>query len=506
MHLPPFVCALAFGLTMPQPWEAVNERTLVLRNVTIIDGTGTPPLPNRTIVIKAGRILEVAGSPDRAPAPGPDTEHLDLTGHYAIPGLVDTHVHLSIGTGDPAAALRTAFYGGVTAVRDMGGDGAMVKRLAERARRSDVAEPRVYFAVAVRGSVAVGQSLAGTYATRHRPALPLWLQDVVEETSDVESIVARAKSSGATGIKLYSDLRSDLLRALSAHAKRVGLRVWGHARIFPHRPSEVLEAGIEVLSHASQLAFEEMNGPDNGDVYRLARPDSAAAAALLRSMRERGAILEPTLSASFAISRTGRRERSRVDNVPSLAWSVAVTRRAHQLGVMLAAGTDLLSGGPGRLPHIHRELELLVSQGGLSPLDAIRAATWTAARVLGNDGEFGTIAEGKWADLAILRADPSRDIRNTRTVAMVIKAGVVHNAAQHERYWTAGQRPSADSSSRRILHQGERFHPRATLPLRFERQPRQPIDLLSARYLRCVVRELREHGVQRDCLGHEHCL
>jgi hypothetical protein len=382
-------------------------------------------VPDQTIFIRAGRIVEIAEAQDGTPEPG--SEYLDLRGHYAIPGLVDSHVHLSLGADDPVTALRAAFYGGVTAVRDMGGDEGVVKRLAERSRRNEIPEPRVYFATAVRGSASFDAATGRGMLLGHRPALPLWLRNVVEGESGIESIIERARESGATGIKLYSDLPLHLLKALSAVAKRRGLRVWGHARIFPHRPSEGLEAGVEVISHSSQLAFEETNGPDNGDVYRLVSPDSAAVTRLFQAMRDRGAILEPTLQASFSIARTGGIDRSHLARVPSLAWACRVTRHAREQGVRVVAGTDRLNErGPGHFPNIHNELELLVLHGGLTPLEAIGAATRTAARVLGNDDVFGTIAVGKWADLVILRADPSRDIRNTRKVALVIKAGAVY--------------------------------------------------------------------------------
>lgn len=401
-----------------------RDSTLVLQNLTIIDGNGGLPLTQRTLVIRAGRIVQIAAAPDDVSEPG--AEYLDLRGHYAIPGLVDSHVHLSLIADDPVAALRAAFYGGVTAVRDMGGDEGVVRRLAERRWRIDIPEPRVYFATAVRGSVASDTVPGRRMSLRHRPALPLWLKTIVEEESQIESIIERAKESGASGIKLYSDLPLHLLKMLGERAKRAGLRVWGHARIFPHRPSQSLEAGVEVLSHGSQLAFEETNGPDDGDVYRLVGPDSTAVTTLLRAMQVRGVMLEPTLRAS-SVARPGKVDLSRLDSVPALAWACRVTRRAHELGVAVVAGTDRLNDrDSGRSPNIHTELELLVLHGGLTPVEAIGAATRTAARMLGNDDVFGTIAVGKWADLVILRSDPSRDIRNTRTIALVIKAGVVH--------------------------------------------------------------------------------
>jgi imidazolonepropionase-like amidohydrolase len=106
-----------------------------------------------------------------------------------------------------------------------------------------------------------------------------------------------------------------------------------------------------------------------------------------------------------------------------------VTRRAHELGVPIAAGTDAMGAEEeGSLPNLHRELELLVNQAGLSPLEAIESATSIAARALGLEETLGTITIGKQADLVVLRSDPTLDIRNTRDIAFVVKRGRVVSA------------------------------------------------------------------------------
>ncbi len=420
------VCALVFSSIADGFTQADNVTTVVLRNLTIIDGNGEAPLPNGTIVIRGGRIVAVSAIASQR-RDEDDAQVLDLQGHYAIPGLVDSHVHLSLDANDPIRELQAAFRGGVTAVRDMGGDEMILKRLAERTRRDDIPEPRVYFATPVRGPAWSVAADGRSMPPGDRPALPIWIRHIVRDVSQIDALIERARDVGATGIKLYSDLPHDVLRALSERARRAGLRVWGHARVFPHRPGESVEAGVEVLSHSSQLAFEESNGPDNGDVYRLVSPYSAAVTKLMQTMRTRGVALEPTLLASFSTAGGRAIDPSRPGRIPSLAWACQVTRRAHDLGVTLVAGTDRLNARGSRCPNIHTELELLVSYGGLTPIEAITAATRTAARVLGNDEVSGTIAAGKRADLTILSADPSKDIRNTRKVAFVLKAGRLYS-------------------------------------------------------------------------------
>jgi hypothetical protein len=112
------------------------------------------------------------------------------------------------------------------------------------------------------------------------------------------------------------------------------------------------------------------------------------------------------------------------------SWSFQVARRAHALGIPFVTGTDLM-GRPSVDPSaaVHDELELLVTQAGHSPAEAIRAATLHGARMLGREREQGTVEVGKLADLVILSADPLTDIRNTRRVVYIIKAGELHEPA-----------------------------------------------------------------------------
>jgi imidazolonepropionase-like amidohydrolase len=153
--------------------------------------------------------------------------------------------------------------------------------------------------------------------------------------------------------------------------------------------------------------------------YASSPVDGDALTRLLRLMKERGTMLDETLF----VTNTGKRGESD----PIWLWTVAVTKRAHQFGIPLVAGTDHF-GDPAHdhMPNIHRELQLLVEDCGLTPLEAIHAATAAAARAIGIDRDYGTLEPGKVADLAILRGDPSRNIRLTESVAAVMKAGVVY--------------------------------------------------------------------------------
>jgi imidazolonepropionase-like amidohydrolase len=110
-------------------------------------------------------------------------------------------------------------------------------------------------------------------------------------------------------------------------------------------------------------------------------------------------------------------------------WMYAVTHRAAELGVRIVSGTDgMYEAQRDSLPLLHRELELLVDKAGLSPLQAITSATSNGAWAIGIADSVGTVAAGKRADLVLLGADPTADIRNTRSIRVVIQDGRVVRA------------------------------------------------------------------------------
>jgi len=153
------------------------------------------------------------------------------------------------------------------------------------------------------------------------------------------------------------------------------------------------------------------------------RPDDARLTSLLGQMRKAGTMLDPTM---FIMAQTGATDTStaRVDRLTSaFRFNAAMIRRTVAAGIPIVAGTDAIGGSTANL---HAELQLLVDSAGLSPLQALRAAGENAARAIGVQDSLGTVAAGKLADLVVLRANPAADIRNTQTVAMVMKAGVIY--------------------------------------------------------------------------------
>lgn len=407
--------------------ERPAEELLALTGLSVWDGTGAPARPGTTILVAGDTVAALF--PDGARPIPPGTRVLDLAGHFAIPGLMDTHVHLATdpsGADSLAAAtvrLEATLRGGVTTVRDMAGDARMLAWLAREAALREIPSPDIRFSALVAGPDFYDDPrvLAATRGVEAGSAP--WARAVDGDT-DMRDLVDGARGTGATGLKVYADLGADALGPLVAEAHRQGMPVWAHAALFPARPSELVAAGVDVLSHVLLLVWEPAARlPDHRERYAAdyatAPVDDPAIDALLEAMARRGAVLEPTLHVSCRELDDAR-----------CRWASSVTARAHEAGVPLAAGTDrMIDDGEGRLPNLHRELALLVQEAGLGPAEALATATSVAARVLGLEDTHGVLAPGRAADVVVLERDPLADIRHTTSVAWVVKDGVPYEGS-----------------------------------------------------------------------------
>jgi imidazolonepropionase-like amidohydrolase len=420
------ILLLAFAANAQRP-SPLNETT-ALANVTVIDGNGGPPQPKMTVVISGERIVDIFPAGKKTPD---GATVIDLSGHYLIPGLIDSHVHLGAGQTKEASdrLLRFALLGGITTVRDMGGDAIALGEMAKAASSRETLSPRIYFCAMMGGVTFFGDPRVQASAHGLTAGETPWLRAITPET-DIAKAVADAKATGATGVKIYADLPAEMVSKISAEAHRQKLKVWSHATIFPAKPSDAVVAGVDALSHSAYLVWEGMSRvPDSyrarlGADYESVPVSSAAITALLGRMKEKGTILDATLFVFKNFTRMDQPPPGVRDVKLLVSWTLGVTKRAHELGVKVVAGTDSM-GGPGRdaLPNLHAELELLVTECGFTPLDAITAATRTGAETLGIADSYGTIARGKIADMVVLSSDPSREIRNTTKIVYVIKGG-----------------------------------------------------------------------------------
>jgi imidazolonepropionase-like amidohydrolase len=411
--------------------QRAPQQSLVLTHAVIIDGTGAAPKSGQTIVVIRGRIVDVF--PDGAKR-FPPARILDLTGRFVVPGFIDAHVHLATDpTGrdvNAAEQLRGALRGGVTTVRDMADDAIVLRDLAVAAQNNETESPRIFFSALLAGPTFFEDPRTRTAAHGGTAGEVPWMR-AITNGSDIATVVADAKRTGATGLKLYADLPPDLVARVTREAHAQGLRVWSHATIYPSRPSDAVAAGVDVISHSLLLYWQGARGVParyharaTTSVYDSVAVRGPIMDSLFRQMRQKGTVLDATLFVSSRLESAPAGTGGMADPHRAVLWMYEVTRVAKEHGVVVAAGTDgMMPGAVTELPNIHREMELLVTRAGFTPLEAITAATVNSARAIGIDSIIGTITVGKIADMVILMADPAADIRNTREIAFVVKGG-----------------------------------------------------------------------------------
>ncbi len=411
--------------------SAAGAETVALTNARVIDGTGSPPQSDRVVLIKDGLISDVFREAERSLPDGAAV--VDIGGRVILPGLIDGHVHLlrirgstgPAGLADREAALALLLKSGVTAIRELGGDARLSGQLARRQAQGKLRAPRIYYSALLYGPAFLEDPRAQKSQQGMPPGTAPWSR-VVSEGNDIVEIVSQAKATGATGIKLYASLDAPLLDALTVEAHRQGMKAWAHSVVFPAGPGDVVSAGADAVIHSRGLIAEGRS--DIPDTYSEGTrvwirqldfktdPEAPRFVRLFAEMKARGVMFEPALHADGDPARgpTGDwRDDMR-------EWSCKITGAAHRAGVAISAGTDT----PAAIGALQREMERLV-ECGLSPLDAIRAATFNNASAIGIDRTHGTVEPGKSADLLIVNGDPATDIESVSDVYMVLQGGQI---------------------------------------------------------------------------------
>jgi imidazolonepropionase-like amidohydrolase len=396
----------------------MTRTNFLLRNVTVIDGTGAAPVPGQAVVVEGSRIAWI-GPVDSAPSTAPENV-IDGGGRTVLPGLINCHVHLTAdgapdlfaqAAGDtvPLATLRAAqsalitLQSGVTTVRDCGAADDIVVELAKAISRGLVPGPRVQ---------AAGRVITMTGGHGHFIGREADGPDEVRKATRAEikagAAVIKVMATGGVLTPGVSPTQTALLpeelAVVAQEAHNSGRRVTTHAigRAGIHN---ALTAGIDSIEHGFYLDDE-----------------------LLELAVDQGTFLVPTILAVDGIVRNGlaqgipgwvveKAEREAAKQRESFAAAVSS-------GMRIAAGTDAGTpfNGHGELA---RELALMV-QHGLSPMQTLISATRGAAENLGMAHEIGTLEVGKLADLVLVDGDPVTDITATGRVVLVVKDGVVH--------------------------------------------------------------------------------
>ena len=404
---------------------------LVLDNVRIIDGTGAAAVERGRIVIQGDRIASV-GPADKVRTPA-GAETLDLSGRTVVPGLIDLHFHIE---NEPKLALRQLSHG-VTAFRDPGQWNEKFEELRRMIAGDGLTGPRIF--------------TTGPHIDGERPAYPAD-SVVARDAEEARRLAERAVTQGASALKIYFRLPFASAKAVIDVCAARTIPCTAHLEVLDARP--LFEAGLHGVEHITSLgisllpqmeaeAYRQAVLKDNDarrdGRYRMfaeADLDGAEARALYDVLRRRKPWIDPTLAVFER-----RADRLPPNTTPEAGRILAagfakmkeLTSRAARAGgrIVLGGHTGVPFAGRGEAPW--REMELLV-ESGLTPMEAIAAATSTAAAFLYQSDRFGSLRPGLQADVVVLRDNPLTGISAIRTVERVMVAGRWIDVERYRKY------------------------------------------------------------------------
>lgn len=445
------LAAAGLALALFSACAEQGPRPIALIGATILDGRSGRPLHDGVVLVR-GRTIEAIGSREYVPLPR-GTIQVDVSGSWIIPGLIDAHAHTTRW-----ALPRYVAYG-VTTVRDVHNTQDSVFTMATEADLGSMISPRIY---------AAGAMLDGAPPTFANAT-------VVTTTREARQAVDRLSVAGAHLIKVYTRITPGLLEAIVDEAETFHIPVAAHLGL-----TDALTAsrfGVASIEHLSGVP-EAAGIPDSlfaahkrgyfegWTAFEISwmRLDSTSLTRLAGQLAETHVTMVPTLVLHEVLSRLDdstlaqnpdlhampRKELAAWD-IPGMVeragWTAAdfdAFRRGRanqdlfvhafkQAGGRVVTGTD--AAGQMLVPGAseHTELELLVG-AGLTPAEALRAATVDAAALLGADS-LGVLEKGKAADLVVLSRDPLADITNSRSITRVMVRGQLYSADSLRSHW-----------------------------------------------------------------------
>ncbi|ADB35597.1 amidohydrolase [Kribbella flavida DSM 17836] len=475
----------------PRPGESGSgDRSLAITHVDVIDCTQPRPRRDMTVLIDRGRICAVDRS-GALPVPSGFTV-VGGRGKFLIPGLADMHVH------SPAASVRITpslhLANGVTSVREMAGT-PEIHRWRKAIERGELLGPRW----------TVGSEIVDGY-----PSLLLGPGEtegaiVVKDAGDVRAALHRIRRSGADFVKIYSRVSPAAFRALMTEARRTGLSVAGH---LPDgvTVTEAVRSGLSTIEHLqalgcaistdavwARLAAVRIAAGDYASWFRQLHPieyaamtqqDPSRRSRLLDLLAEAGTFVDPTLTMHLTADRpedvdtddprlvyipqetrdfwtygleeiylAGRTPREISEQRRLYDLRLDLVARMQATGVRLLAGTEagFIYSYPGF--GMHDELVEL-ERAGLTPWQALRAATLTPAEALGRADDLGTVERGKFADLVLLGADPLATTANLRRIDSVVAGGRLITPTMRQQLLADAKRAAGAADANAGYHGG----------------------------------------------------
>ena len=432
---------LVISLVSPACSSVRTPGSKVISGATVVDGTGGSPIEDAVIVIQGSRIKQV-GPKETAVIP-PDAEIIDVSGKFIIAGLGDAHNHIDMDgyglePGPPNYKMRLGrmLAWGFTTIFD---PGTRDMDLFSELKRVGEESPRFsrYF------GVGRGFAAEGGYGQQNafRPDSP----------AQARAMVRQMKVAGVDAIKIYySDLiyvnqtllpvlEDELLWAIIDETHKNQLKAYAHAPVLKYA-KKALRAGLDGLVHGilsepvDQEFIDLMKKNEAIYISTFAAFDSIAN---LRAWVRKAELFDEgnTIPANvYAVGddlNTQRKWEAQWDNLSYMKERLPILRtnlkKVWDEGITVVCGSDLA----GAMMGVSSQMELVeMVAAGLTPQQAIRTATINVARMLGRDGDQGTVEAGKLADLVILNADPLLDIGNIRYIHRIVLGGSVLDPAE----------------------------------------------------------------------------
>jgi imidazolonepropionase-like amidohydrolase len=409
---------------------AAQEKPIAILDARLIDGIGGPPIEDAVLILEGSKVI-YSGPANAASVP-PGAQLIEAKGKTVMPGLADMHVHLQGGWDGISVDLlgyqrylNAMLYAGITTVLDTGDYQPWILQLRQEAASGRLLSPRIY--------------CTGAMIDAADPAWPD-LAYALSSRAQIPEFVQRDKRAGVDLIKGYANLSDRMLRRLVQEAHKAKIRVvidqWernGSPDLvqtgsdgFAHAPTRKMPVDDVQLIHErglfviTTLTVEEYSGRRRlADLKFLEEP-------LIADTTPPWFLTELRAEATRTLS---EQEKSEVQG--SVAGFDEMKRNVKKLldaGVLLAAGTDAPYPGVFQGEAIHHELELLVA-AGMTPLQAIRTATYNAARIMRAEEEWGSLQTGRAANVLIVAGNPAERISDSRKIETVILHGKILDRA-----------------------------------------------------------------------------
>lgn len=412
----------------------------VLHARRLIDGTGKEPIDYPVVVVKDGEISKV-GNKDQMDLPSSgDVKEIVFKKETLLPGLIDSHLHLALGTGGGYEAMmretdgiqlmtgiinaRQALSTGITTIKEAGARNRIALDLKEGWERGIIEAPRL---------VVSGRPITVTGGHFHFcndneadgvDEVRKMVRKLVKENVDVIKIMASGGGTSGTDNRKTS-YSEDELKAIVNESHKYNKTTFAHCEAIKSI-GNAARAGVDVLEHCGFLLPDGSRGFDEEAV---------------KSMVRNKLFYNPTLQTgskhldSLRMKKAKNNLLTKIDKQNFEKLEYKIRRKQENLVRMVSMGVQIVAGsdgiGLGNSDRLIRAMELMV-EAGLTPMQVIVAATSNGAKAIKMDHLFGTLKKGLKADIIAVEGDPSKNISDLRSVKMVMSEGKIKRLSQHK--------------------------------------------------------------------------